>query len=73
MDLNRNSSDSEDNEDEWEEMETQEEITKCLFCDNSENSVDSCIEHLKAAHQFDLAVLKGRFRMDQYSYVKVGS
>ncbi len=81
LDLSKNSSEkvfsndsddsNDDDEDGWEEMEMQNETTNCLFCEESESSVDSCIEHLKIAHKFDIEWVVEKFRMDQASYVQV--
>lgn len=60
-----------DNEDEdWQEME-EDEQTNCLFCTLTFSSVENAMEHLKSLHNIDLAVLKGKFNMDFYSYIKV--
>lgn len=64
-------SDEDDNNDDWDEMETEEEPTQCLFCNEISKSIEEAIVHLKTQHHIDLSVLKGKFHMDQYSYIKV--
>lgn len=77
----RNESESDDdiydcddnNGDDWDELEAgEEESTQCLFCDKVCTSIEQAVEHLAAEHNIDLSVLKGKFHMDQYSYIKVG-
>ena len=63
--------DSDEDEDAWEEMEEQKEVTKCLFCENNEESVELAIDHLKSKHKFDLSQMKTKFAMDQYSFLKM--
>lgn len=48
-----------------------EEPTKCLFCDETEASVEEAIEHLRQKHSVDLSEIKQKFNLHQYSYVKV--
>lgn len=64
-------SDNDSDEEGWEETEEQSEPTKCLFCDNMENSIDDALLHLQDSHYFSLAKLKEKFQMDQYSFIKV--
>lgn len=35
-------------------------------------TIDNAVEHLSEEHRIDLSILKGKFHMDQYSYIKVG-
>lgn len=71
------SSDDEDDgqgdgsDDDWNEMEQDNEPTRCLFCESVEDSIEQAIEHLNIQHNCDLAALKDKFNMDQYSYIKV--
>lgn len=71
------SSDDEDDDqadgsdDDWNEMEQDSDPTRCLFCESVEDSIEQAIEHLNVQHNCDLAALKDRFNMDQYSYIKV--
>lgn len=63
--------DIDDNNDDWDEMENEEEPVQCLFCDEMNQSIEKAIIHLNAGHQIDLGVLRGKFQMDEYSYIKV--
>lgn len=58
-------------DDDWNEMEQDNEPTRCLFCDTVEDSIELAIRHLATAHNCDLNVIKEKFNMDQYSYIKV--
>lgn len=58
-------------EDEWQEMETSITSLTCLFCSNILPSIDEAIDHCKSVHKFDLTVLKSKFDMDCYSYIKL--
>lgn len=64
-------SDDDGEDDEWNEMEQDQEPTKCLFCENLSESIDAAVKHLNQAHHIDLGVLKSKFNMDQYLYIKV--
>lgn len=65
--------DCDDNIDDWDETEEgEEEPTQCLFCDKMCTTIDEAVEHLSVGHRIDLSILKGKFHMDQYSYIKVG-
>lgn len=48
-----------------------QEPTKCLFCDESEASVEEAIEHLSQRHSVNLSSIKQKFHLDQIGYVKV--
>lgn len=50
----------------------EEEPTKCLFCDEISSSIEKAVEHLDGKHHIKLSVIKGKFNLDQYSYIKVG-
>lgn len=65
------SDENDDNDDSWDEAEEPEEPIQCLFCDETVNSVQLGIEHLKSSHQFDLSQVKQQFNLDQYSYIKM--
>lgn len=54
-------------------MESEEEPTQCLFCDDVSESIDNAVAHLHTKHHIDFSNLKGKFNMDQYSYIKVRS
>lgn len=61
------------NIDDWDESEEgEEEPTQCLFCDKVCTTIDMAVEHLSEGHHINLSILKGKFHMDQYSYIKVG-
>lgn len=44
---------------------------RCLFCVKIIDSIDLAVQHLNAEHHVDLSVLKEKFNMDQYSYIKM--
>jgi hypothetical protein len=67
----QNSDDSDSDEEKWAEINEEQEITACLFCASQFSSIENAIEHLKSAHQFDLAAQKSKFSMDFYSYIQV--
>lgn len=58
-------------DDDWNEMEQDNEPTRCLFCDSVEDSIEVAIKHLSVQHNCNLATLRNKFNMDQYSYIKV--
>lgn len=58
-------------DDDWTEMEQDNDPTRCLFCDSIQDSIELAIRHLGTEHNFDLNVIKEKFNMDQYSYIKV--
>lgn len=62
-------SDSSDEEN-WIETEENEE-TRCLFCHEMFSAIEKAINHLNAAHHFNLRNLKEQHSMDFYSYIKV--
>lgn len=61
-----------DDDESWNEVEINEEPTKCLFCDEMSSSIEKAIEHLDQQHHISLSAIKGKFNLDQYSYIKVG-
>lgn len=64
--------DNDDNEEDgWMELESNDTTTICLFC--SKQFPDTLIgyTHLKDDHAFDLSAMKAKFKMDQYSFIKV--
>lgn len=66
------SSDEENfDEDEWQEMETSDSSVSCLFCSTSCSNVDEALKHCENTHKFSLKVLKLKFNMDCYSYIKM--
>ncbi|XP_055375919.1 uncharacterized protein LOC129608448 [Condylostylus longicornis] len=48
-----------------------EDTTVCLFCETALQNVDEGIVHLRIEHGLDLVKLKQKFKMDQYSYIKL--
>lgn len=58
-------------DDDWDEMEEEESPTKCLFCSEVFNKLSLAILHLKNSHDFDFEKIKEKFKMDEYSYIKV--
>ncbi|GLH05504.1 Histone-arginine methyltransferase CARMER [Gryllus bimaculatus] len=56
----------------WNEVETaDEQISTCLFCEKTFLKIQEAIEHCKKEHAFDLVILKNRFDMDCYSFIKL--
>lgn len=47
------------------------ESTICLFCSHEFNNVTLAIVHVKNEHGVDFHLLKRKFNMDQYSFIKV--
>ncbi|KAM7359700.1 arginine methyltransferase 3 [Cochliomyia hominivorax] len=64
-----NDSDFSDNDSE-EDMD-EGEPTTCLFCAQVLTSIDLALEHIKSVHNVNFALLKGKFLMDQYSFIKL--
>lgn len=58
-------------EEEWQEMETINTTVTCLFCTNIFNSVEEAVAHCESVHNFSLNVMKQKFNMDCYSYIKL--
>lgn len=70
LDLKNEENDSD--EDGWEEMEPLMESTKCLFCENTQSSLELAKQHLEETHDFKLVDLKQKFpHLNQYSFIKV--
>lgn len=72
--LYENGNDSDSDEEKWEEInndEDENEVTDCLFCSSQFKSIEVAIQHLKSAHQFDLASQKQKFQMDFYGFIQV--
>lgn len=47
------------------------EDTLCLFCSHESKSVELAMIHVKNEHGVDFHLLKRKFNMDQYSFIKV--
>ncbi|KAL9887245.1 arginine methyltransferase 3 isoform 1-T1 [Glossina fuscipes fuscipes] len=54
-----------------EEEMTNNEPTTCLFCTETFPCIEKALEHLKKHHKVDFYCLKKKFRMDQYSFIKL--
>lgn len=52
-------------------MEQDQEPVRCLFCAKIIDSIDLAIQHLDTEHHIDLSIIKRKFNMDQYSYIKM--
>lgn len=74
-----NDSDGSADDESWQEVDddgnnenSSTATTRCLFCTDTFKSVELAIDHLSGhAHHLDLTILKARFNMDQYSFIKV--
>lgn len=64
-------SEDEENDEDWNEMEQDLESVRCLFCVETIDSIDLAIQHLNTEHHIDLNIIKRKFNMDQYSYIKM--
>lgn len=56
-----------------EDAEDDEENTLCLFCSHESKNVALAMDHVKTEHGVDFHILKSKFNMDQYSFIKVRS
>ncbi|XP_055309220.1 uncharacterized protein LOC129573066 [Sitodiplosis mosellana] len=68
------SHDSHSDDDSWDETDAEEmekEPTKCLFCNEIEESIEKAIQHLYQQHSVNLSDIKRKFNLDQYSYIKM--
>uniref|UniRef100_A0A182T1P2 type I protein arginine methyltransferase n=1 Tax=Anopheles maculatus TaxID=74869 RepID=A0A182T1P2_9DIPT len=63
--------DSNGEDDEWEVAEEQNDPVKCLFCETISPTMTIAIRHAKQQHDFDLAGVRRRFHLDEYSYIKM--
>lgn len=70
-DLLNSSSDEEG----WMEFDDEDadddESTLCLFCSHESKSVSLAMIHVENEHGVDFHILKRKFNMDQYSFIKV--
>ncbi|KAJ8942264.1 hypothetical protein NQ318_008008 [Aromia moschata] len=55
----------------WDEMEVSGEQTNCLFCPLQFHTIAVALDHCRSEHNFDLLVLKNKYNMDCYSYIKM--
>ncbi|CAH0726157.1 unnamed protein product, partial [Brenthis ino] len=58
-------------ENEWQEMETSDVSVTCLFCPNIFSTIEETVSHCETVHKFNLNMLKIKFSMDCYSYIKL--
>uniref|UniRef100_A0A2M4AJ80 type I protein arginine methyltransferase n=1 Tax=Anopheles triannulatus TaxID=58253 RepID=A0A2M4AJ80_9DIPT len=63
--------DSNGEDDDWEVAEEQNEPVKCLFCETVSPTMTVAIRHAKQQHDFDLAGIRRKFHLDEYSYIKM--
>uniref|UniRef100_A0AAG5CMT7 type I protein arginine methyltransferase n=1 Tax=Anopheles atroparvus TaxID=41427 RepID=A0AAG5CMT7_ANOAO len=63
--------DSNGEDEEWEVAEEQNDPVKCLFCDSISPTMTVAIRHAKQQHDFDLAGVRRRYHLDEYSYIKM--
>ncbi|XP_071455178.1 protein arginine N-methyltransferase 3 isoform X2 [Hetaerina americana] len=56
----------------WDEVDEKETaVISCIFCKEQLSSLEYALLHCKQNHQFNLARLKHKFKMDCYSYIKL--
>lgn len=59
----------------WMELDDEgaddNETTLCLFCSHECKSVELAMIHVESEHGVDFHILKRKFNMDQYSFIKV--
>lgn len=68
----RNDDSENENDEDWIEMDdNSEDKTRCLFCTNEFPNIESAIQHLNDNHKVNLSIIKAKFQMDFYSYIKV--
>lgn len=70
-DLLNSSSDEEGWMEFGDEGADDDENTLCLFCSHESKSVAVAMTHVKKEHGVDFHILKRKFNMDQYSFIKV--
>ncbi|XP_067000773.2 uncharacterized protein Art3 [Anabrus simplex] len=70
-DLNDDDDDDDDDSVDWNEVEEDDEHALCLFCSTTFVRIGDAIQHCKVDHNFDLSVLKARFEMDCYNFIKL--
>ncbi|KAG5887144.1 hypothetical protein JTB14_024253 [Gonioctena quinquepunctata] len=62
---------NDDDSDGWDEMEVSGEQTTCLFCPLQFHTIAVALDHCRSEHNFDLLLLKNKYNMDCYSYIKM--
>ncbi|XP_037949027.1 protein arginine N-methyltransferase 1 [Teleopsis dalmanni] len=62
---------SEGSEGNSSEMEFDEDETTCLFCSKIFKGVNAAIDHITKEHNVNFRHLKSKFKMDQYSFIKL--
>lgn len=66
--------DDDDDSLDWNEVENEDDnlsLATCLFCERTFATVEEAINHCKSDHDFDLSLLKSRFDMDCFSFIKL--
>ncbi|XP_058825042.1 uncharacterized protein LOC131685372 [Topomyia yanbarensis] len=71
MEMGGDSNGEEEEADEWEIAEEQNEPVRCLFCEQISPTMTTAIRHARERHEFDLAEVRRRFHLDEYSYIKM--
>uniref|UniRef100_A0A0A1WYI9 type I protein arginine methyltransferase n=1 Tax=Zeugodacus cucurbitae TaxID=28588 RepID=A0A0A1WYI9_ZEUCU len=60
-----------DDDDDFYEVDMGMEAVQCLFCEEQLPCVEKGLEHLKQGHSVDFQILKSKFHMDQYAFIKL--
>ncbi|XP_058451666.1 protein arginine N-methyltransferase 1 [Malaya genurostris] len=71
METGGDSNGEEEETEEWEIAEEQNEPVRCLFCEQVSPTMTTAIRHARERHEFDLAQVRRRFHLDEYSYIKM--
>lgn len=71
MALGDNANYSDDDSGDDEAWSNDGDPTTCLFCVKISPSIDEALMHLKNEHDINFALLKRKFQMDQYSFLKL--
>ncbi len=61
---------ADDNWDDWTDDATVAGVL-CLFCDKNFPSSTLCVDHLRLAHQFDLATMIDEWKLDFFARIKL--
>ncbi|XP_055551161.1 uncharacterized protein LOC129733360 isoform X2 [Wyeomyia smithii] len=71
METGGDSNGEEEEADEWEVAEEQNDPVRCLFCEQISPTMTVAIRHSRDKHEFDLAEVRRRYHLDEYSYIKM--
>ncbi|XP_053693656.1 uncharacterized protein LOC128741701 [Sabethes cyaneus] len=71
METGGDSNGEEEEADEWEVAEEQNDPVRCLFCEQISPTMTTAIRHSRDRHEFDLAEVRRRYHLDEYSYIKM--